>query len=125
MPLSFVCPRSLAVQESLTLDRYESRLKAESSEVKSAAAAAVSLKNPGGYRVKRGDIEKAFNRAVAFENQMEQMIIDEKAEVEKQHQLPAKSAVNSVDKVGLLVEKERGAQIAAISAALQQVQTHI
>jgi hypothetical protein len=103
-------------------DRYESKLKADSSEV-AAAAAAASHPKSSGFRVKRGDIEKAFNRAVAFENQMEQIIIDEKAEAEKQQQLPPKSAANTVDKLGLLVEKERGAQMAAISAALQQVRT--
>jgi hypothetical protein len=105
--------------------RYESQLKADSSEVKKAAAAASAasqLQKPGGYRVRRGDIEKAFNRAVAFENQMEQIIIDEKAEAAKQNQLPPKSAAK-VDKVGLMAQQERGAQMAAVSAALQQVAT--
>jgi hypothetical protein len=117
----FLQPRCcVVVLKCLIFGRYESQLKADSHEVKAAAAAA--SKGPGGFRVKRGDIEKAFNRAVAFENQMEQIIIDEQAEAAKQHQLPAKSTANAVDKLGQLVEKERGAQMAAISAALQQVQ---
>ena len=101
--------------------RFDSQLKADSADVAVAAASASEQKKPGGYRVKRGDIEKALNRAVAFENQMEQMIVDEKAEAEKQQQLPPKSASKS-DKLAL-VQKENNAQVAAISSALKQVRT--
>ncbi len=52
---------------------------------------------------------------------MEQMIVDEKAEAEKQQQLPPKSASKS-DKLAL-VQKENNAQVAAISSALKQVRT--
>ncbi len=85
-----------------------------------AVASASAHKKPGGYRVKRGDIERALNRAVAFENQMEQMIVDEKAEADKQLQLKPKSAV-SADKLALLAQQEKRAQMAAISSALEQV----
>jgi hypothetical protein len=101
--------------------RFDSRLKADSADVAAAAASASEHKKPGGYRIKRGDIEKALNRAVAFENQMEQMIVDEKADAEKQQQLQPKSAATS-DKLAL-VQQEKNAQVAAISSALEQVRT--
>ena len=84
-----------------------------------AAAASSAHKGTGGYHVRRGEIEKALNRAVAFENQMEQMIVDEKAEAEKQQLLRPKSAA-AIDKLAPLAQEEKSAQVAAISSALQQ-----
>jgi len=106
----------------LLAHRYESKLKADSMEIATQAAAAAASsahKGTGGYHVRRGDIEKALNRAVAFENQMQQMIVDEKAEAEKQQQLRPKSAA-AIDKLAPLAQEEKSAQVAAISSALQQ-----
>ncbi len=89
-----------------------------------AADAASKRKGTGGYRVKRGEIEKALNRAVAFENQMEQMIIEEKAEAVKQQQLKPKT-IAAADKLALLAQQEKSAQMAAISSALEQVGTQV
>jgi hypothetical protein len=102
--------------------RYESKLKADSMEIATQAAVAAASsahKSTGGYHVRRGEIEKALNRAVAFENQMEQMIVDEKAEAEKQQLLRPKSAA-AIDKLAPLAQEEKSAQVAAISSALQQ-----
>jgi hypothetical protein len=106
----------------LSSHRYESKLKADSMEIATQAAAAAASsahKSIGGYHVRRGEIEKALNRAVAFENQMEQMIVDEKAEAEKQQQLRPKSAA-AIDELAPLAQEEKSAQVAAISSALQQ-----
>ena len=117
----FVSPPSTSAccTEFSPSGRFDSRLKAYAVE-EAAVASASAHQKPGGYRVKRGDIERALNRAVAFENQMEQMIVDEKAEADKQLQLKPKSAV-SADKLALLAQQEKRAQMAAISSALEQV----
>ncbi len=105
---------------------FDSRLKADVADVAAAAAAdtASERKKTSGYRVRRGEIEKALNRAVAFENQMEQMIVDEKTEAEKQQQLKPKT-IAAADKLALLAQQEKSAQMAAISSALEQVGTQI
>jgi hypothetical protein len=54
---------------------------------------------------------------------MEQMIVEEKAEALRQQQAASQSSRTAISsaRVGILVEQEKGAQIAAISSALQQV----